>query len=371
MDLQSLILLFSVALVATVLGMPLNIRMALRYGIVDKPDSRKTHIRLTPRIGGLAFVLSALVAIVLFIPIDRILLGFLAGTLLTLMVGAADDIWQISPRMKMAGQIVAATLFVLISGVSIRYFGDLFGIGNLDTGPFALLFTVFSIVAVMNAINLSDGLDGLAGGISLIALAFLLYFALLAEHSEVAYMAIAFAGSIVGFLYFNVSPAKTFMGDAGSITLGFVLSALSVLLVFDGRAVPGSIQPITLALLICLPIMDTVSVMIRRLVKGQKLSDPDNRHLHHVLLSLDFSKRSAVLIIYLMMIGFGVLAMALQGSAEWLQLLSGALLTGLLLFGCFYLQKKNFSVGKSRRASSDYSDADPETEEGNPVQSLK
>ncbi len=351
MDLQSLILLFSVALVATVLSMPLNIRMALRYGIVDKPDSRKTHIRLTPRIGGLAFVLSALLAIVLFLPIDRILLGFLAGTLLTLMVGAADDVWEISPRMKMAGQIAAATLFVLISGVSIRYFGDLFGIGNLETGPFALLFTVFSIVAVMNAINLSDGLDGLAGGITLIALAFLLYFALLAEHSEVAYMVIAFMGSILGFLYFNISPAKTFMGDAGSITLGFVLSSLSVLLMFDGRAVPGTIQPITLALLICLPIMDTVSVMIRRLLKGHKLSDPDNRHLHHVLLSLNLSKWMVVKTIYVCIVGFGLLGVFLRGEAEWLQLLCGTVLTGCILSGTHYLQAKNFIIGKTSQST--------------------
>lgn len=345
MDLQSAIILFSVAVVVTFLTMPLNIRLAVRYGIVDKPDPRRTHFRLTPRMGGLAFVLSALFAILLFLPLDRVLLGFVVGSLATLAVGAADDIWQISPRLKAAGQVVAATAFVLISGVSISYFGDLFGTGNLGTGPLALPFTVFAIVAVMNAINMTDGLDGLAGGVSLIALAFLLYFALLAEHHTVAYMTIAFIGSILIFLYFNLFPARTFMGDAGSMTLGFVLSSLSVLLMFDGRAVPGVIQPITLALVICLPIMDTVSVMIRRLLKGQKLSEPDNRHLHHVLLALNFSKWTAVRIIYLLMICFGVLAVALTGSDEWLQLFIGVLLTGGVLYGFYYLQKRELCAG--------------------------
>jgi UDP-GlcNAc:undecaprenyl-phosphate GlcNAc-1-phosphate transferase len=271
----------------------------------------------------------------------------------------------------MAGQIVAATTFVLVSGVAIRYFGNLFGTGNLGTGPLAVPFTVFAIVSVMNAINLTDGLDGLAGGVSLIALLFLLYFAVLAEHGPVAYMAIAFIGSVIGFLYFNLFPARTFMGDAGSLTLGFVLSALSVLLMFDGRAVPGVIQPITLALIICLPIMDTVSVMIRRLLKGQKLSDPDNRHLHHVLLSLQFSKWATVRIIYLMMVGFGVLALALRGSAEWMQLLCGALLTGIVLYGCFYLQKSNFSIQKLRQTASTSDDHDYVAEEANPAKPTK
>ena len=332
--------------------MPLIIRLAVRYGAVDKPDPRRTHLRLTPRLGGLAFILSALLGILLFLPLDRVVLGFVVGTLATLAVGAADDIWQISPRFKMAGQIVAATAFVLITGVSISYFGDLFGTGNLGTGPLALPFTVFAIVSVMNAINLADGLDGLAGGLSLIALVFLFYFSWSVGHGEVAAMALAFIGSILAFLYFNLFPARTFMGDAGSIALGFVLSSLSILLMFDGRAVPGVIQPITLALIICLPIMDTVSVMIRRLLKGQKLSDPDNLHLHHVLLSLNFSKWQAVLIIYLLMIGFGVLAIVLQGSVEWLQLLCGALLTNVLIYGFFHMNKKSFIFKKPRRNST-------------------
>jgi UDP-GlcNAc:undecaprenyl-phosphate GlcNAc-1-phosphate transferase len=251
----------------------------------------------------------------------------------------------------MAGQIVAATTFVLVSGVAIRYFGNLFGTGNLGTGPLALPFTVFAIVSVMNAINLTDGLDGLAGGLSLIALLFLLYFAVLAEHGPVAYMAIAFMGGVIGFLHFNLFPARTFMGDAGSLTLGFVLSALSVLLMFDGRGMPGVIQPITLALIICLPIMDTVSVMIRRLLKGQKLSDPDNRHLHHILLSLNFSKTSSVLVICLFMIGFGAAAILLQKSAEWIQLLAGASSSSIVLYGLYYLQKTNFRVKKLPHSS--------------------
>lgn len=352
MELQGAIIIFSVALVATVLTMPLNIRLAIRHGIVDKPDPRRTHLRLTPRMGGLAFIASALAAILLFLPLDRVLLGFVAGTLLTLAVGAADDIWQISPRLKMAGQIVAATTFVLVSGVAIRYFGNLFGTGNLGTGPLALPFTVFAIVSVMNAINLTDGLDGLAGGVSAIALLFLLYFAVLTEHSAVAYMSIAFIASIFGFLYYNLFPARIFMGDTGSLTLGFVLSALSVLLMFDGRAVPGVIQPITLALIICLPIMDTVSVMIRRMLKRQSLSAPDNRHLHHVLLALNFSKFSTVLVIYLIMTGFGVLAIVLQGSAEWSQLLCGVLLTGTLLYGLYFLKAANFGIGGFRKGSA-------------------
>jgi UDP-GlcNAc:undecaprenyl-phosphate GlcNAc-1-phosphate transferase len=330
-----LVLFFFPALLLALWLTPLAIHFARRVNAVDLPDNRKIHSRAIVRLGGLSMLIALAVPLLFSLDLDRRLIGFLVGLLVAAVTGLIDDLFRLSTKQKFAGEILAASAFILISGTSLESFGNLLGFGEITTGVLALPITIFCMVGVMNALNLSDGLDGLAAGLAAIACGFLGLSAYLSrDYSHVAIM-VALVGAVVGFLRYNTFPARLFMGDSGSLVLGYSLAALSVMTVFrDGTGIHQ--DPITVAGILALPIIDTLVVMTRRAVHGENPFRPDRTHLHHRLMDLGLPHAAVVSIMYATMAMFGSIAWSIRFQPEWVRFLTIAGL-GMLVYGSVYL----------------------------------
>ena len=326
MDITEIALFGFVALILTLLLTPLSMKLAVAVGAIDIPDDRKLHDGNIPCLGGLAFAISFGISCLIFLPLNSIVSGLLIGLVIITITGLADDIWHIRPVLKFSGEITGSLIFVLYGGTELKSFGDLIGIGSLETGIFAVPITVFCMVGVMNAINFADGMDGLAGGMSAIACLFLIYFSLQSGHWFNLALSVSLFGCLIGFLYFNFHPAKIFMGDTGSLVLGYILSSICVLSQkLDGEL---PIAPISMALILALPIADTMWVMTRRVLRGGSPFLPDTTHLHHTLMTLNLSHSGVVAVIYACMIICGFLAVFMQSMLEWVQFAAG---TGFII----------------------------------------
>ncbi|MBP2690180.1 MAG: UDP-GlcNAc:undecaprenyl-phosphate GlcNAc-phosphate transferase [Deltaproteobacteria bacterium] len=303
-------LLFFTSLFLSLFLTPVASRFALRIGAVDLPDGRKIHGEAIPRLGGLA-IFSAVIVTLLGsgVPLKGTA-PYLCGFLLVAATGFVDDVSRLKPAAKFAGQVLAAGFFVWASGESLRDLGDLAGTGTVRTGWFAPFFTVFCMVGIMNALNLSDGLDGLAGGISVIACVTLGIFAFILRDWTSLTILLALSGGVVGFLRYNSYPATLFMGDTGSLTLGFCLSAVAVRL---SQRTGTEVSPVTIVTVLALPAFDTLVVMLSRLLRWQNPFLPDKTHLHHRLMELGLSHTAVVSTLYATMAGFGYLAWAVRG----------------------------------------------------------
>ena len=319
----------------TLLMMPLAIRLSNKTGIVDKPDDRKLHDTDIPILGGLVIAISFIVSCFFFLSLNQQLFGFFAGLIVITLTGLIDDLKHINHILKFIGEIAASLIFLIFSGNMIITFGDLIAIGPLDTGNLALPISVFCMVGVMNALNFADGLDGLAGGISIIACLFLIYFAFICNSWPYLIILSALFGSLLGFLYYNRHPAKIFMGDTGSLVLGYILSAMCIMLVQESACI-SSILPISMAIVMGIPIVDALLVMTIRMIKGRSPFFPDNTHLHHRLLILECSHANTVRIIYLLMLSCGLLAVVLRPFSEWLQFMIGVFYASVV-FGVVYI----------------------------------
>ena len=329
-----LALIFFPALFLSLWLTPVVIRYSYRLNAIDRPGERKVHERAVSRLGGAAMVAGLVLPLVFFSSLDRTMQAFLAGVFLITATGFLDDVYHISPVAKFAGEIAAALAFVFLSGISIREFGDLFGTGKISAGSLQPLLTVFCMVGVMNALNLSDGLDGLAGGISAIACVFLGLFAYLSADWVPLWILLALLGSLFGFLRYNTYPANLFMGDTGSLLLGYTLSATAVMLVKEDN--PGMhLSPPMVAGVLALPITDTLLVMSRRFRHGENPFLPDQTHLHHRLLDLGFPHAVVVPILYLSTAMFGVQAWFLRDAPDWGQF-AAVMLLAMLVHGSVY-----------------------------------
>ncbi len=321
-------LLFFTALVVSLFLTPLTVRLSSRIGALDLPGERKIHLGPVPRLGGLALTAALATSLALFLPWDRQLAALLSGALLISTVGFVDDLWHLRPSIKFLGQVAACSLFVYLSGASLTTFGDLLGVGAIHTGVLAPVITVFCMVGVVNALNLSDGLDGLAGGVTAIAC---LFFAALGYGSGNAFavaVAAALFGAVVGFLRFNSHPATLFMGDCGSLPLGYTLSAVAVLLTRGGGE--AAVRPVTAALVLAIPVVDTVLVMTRRVWHGQSPFLPDKTHLHHRLMDLGLPHAAVVSILYAAAAALGGVAWALRDRADYAQFGGGLAAVGVV-----------------------------------------
>jgi UDP-GlcNAc:undecaprenyl-phosphate/decaprenyl-phosphate GlcNAc-1-phosphate transferase len=330
---SQLAVLFFPALLLSLWLVPLTNRLAFRIGAIDCPCGRKVHTRAIPRLGGLAMVAGLIVPLLLFQEIDRSLVAFLAGALIVAFTGFLDDAYRIPPGLKFAGEIAAAFVFIFGSGAMLTSLGDFLGVGEVRTGFLAPAVTVFCMVGVMNAFNLSDGLDGLAGGLAAIACVFLGVFAWQAGHWLPLAVLAALFGAVLGFLRYNTHPASLFMGDAGSLLLGYSLSAVAVMLV-QGSGAGIELSPVPVAAVLALPIIDTLLVMGRRVWRRENPFQPDKTHLHHRLLDLGLPHAAVVSILYVSAAGFGLQAWGLQDLPEGIQfaavLLLGAAVNGFV-----------------------------------------
>jgi UDP-GlcNAc:undecaprenyl-phosphate GlcNAc-1-phosphate transferase len=318
----SLLLIAASALLLAIGVTPLMRRLALQTGTVDKPAARKIHANPVPLLGGAAIYLAFILVLLFFGDrgyVNQVVGIFVGATMMSFM-GIADDRWGLGSYVKLAGQLLAAAVLIY-SGVQVNLFG-----GWLDIG-----LTVLWVVAITNAFNLLDNMDGLSGGIAMIAATFFLLLAAMSGQYLVGALAAALAGACAGFLFYNWNPAHIFMGDAGSLFLGFMLAALAIKLRFPANS-PIVTWMIPLMVL-ALPIFDTTLVFISRLRRGKNpLTTPGKDHVSHRLAHLLGSRREAVLVCYLIAGAVGLAAVYVsQATLPAALLLGGAVFVAGLL----------------------------------------
>ena len=290
---MDLLLAFIIAMIVTMTLIPPLIRVAGSLHVLDEPGERKQHVRAIPCVGGLAMAVGAFLPLLLWLPMDRLLAAYLGASLILIAFGVWDDRVALSPGVKFAGQLIAALIIVFVGNVTISSvtLTDRIALPSFVATPLTVLF----LLGVTNAINLSDGLDGLAGGTTMLACCALAALGLALNVSFVATVALVVVGSILGFLRFNTYPARVFMGDGGSQFLGFTAGVLAIVLTqYDGAPLSAAL-PI---LLLGLPILDTLTVMLMRIRRGQSPFRADRTHIHHKLLALGFDHHEAVVLIY-------------------------------------------------------------------------
>ena len=305
---------FLIALIVALAATPAVIVLADKTGAMDAPDARKVHKGPMPRIGGLAIYCGFMVSVLLMLNFGELapemangVIGLLLGGTLIVIIGLIDDYKNLPAKVKLLGQIVAACVVVYFD-VRIDFITDPFG-DYLYLEYLAAPATVFWIVGLTNTVNLIDGLDGLAAGVSTIASITIMLVALQENVTLVALFTAALAGAAIGFLRYNFNPARIFMGDTGSMFLGFILAGVSVIGAVKSTATIALIVPI---LALGLPIMDTTFAIIRRYRGGVPIFKPDKGHLHHRLLDLGFSQKQAVLLMYVISALLGLSAVALN-----------------------------------------------------------
>lgn len=307
-----LFLAITVAFFAAIILTPLVRRFAFRIGAVDQPNYRKVHTAIMPRIGGLAIFGAFLIGYVILRPEDVHATGILVGAVIIILTGFLDDMLEITAKAKVVGQLAAAIVVVTWGGLQIDFINLPFG-GQIEFGYLSIPITIIWIIGISNAINLIDGLDGLAAGVSTIALISLSIMAIIMGNPFVMATAAILAASSFGFLFFNFHPAKIFMGDTGSLFLGYMISVLA-LLGFKNVTVVSLIIPV---IILGVPISDTFFAIIRRIRMKQKITAPDKSHLHHCLLNSGFSHKQTVLIIYGIAALFGLAAILFSQATVW------------------------------------------------------
>lgn len=318
------------ALISYVLT-PIVMLLAVKVKAIDIPkDGRRMHSRPIPRLGGLAIFIAFELGVLIFCDLSNQVIGMLLGAVVIAGLGFADDILNLSPWLKLLFQGIAAAIPILCGNVISRI--SLFGY-TIEFGKWGILFTVFWIIALTNAVNLIDGLDGLACGVASISSFSLLIITIMLAESNVAVIAAILFGSCVGFLPFNFNPAKIFMGDTGALTLGYVLSCISIQGLLKTQAMVSFFVPF---LIFALPVADTTVAIIRRLIQGKSPFQADRGHLHHKLIDLGLSQRQSVTVLYAIS---GILAISsvifLTSKLRAVVVIAIAIIFGVLNFRIF------------------------------------
>ena len=339
------VLAFMIALGMALILMPAVIAFARQTGALDKPDARKVHVRPIPRIGGIgiyaAFMASILVQLIFADVTPEFmtsLIGLMIGGTIIVAIGIIDDYCDLPAKVKLLGQIFAAAVLVIGFDVRIDVITDPFG-DYIYLEFLAIPATIFWVVGLTNTVNLIDGLDGLAAGVSSIAAVTIFLVAMEEGIPFVAMVTAALAGAAVGFLYYNFNPARIFMGDTGSMFLGFMLAGISVVGAVKSAATIALIVPI---LALGLPILDTTFAIVRRARNHRPIFKPDKGHLHHRLLAHGFTQKQAVLLMYVVSALFGLCAIALtavstQAAALIILIVAAAVLVGARKLGILQL----------------------------------
>jgi len=295
---------------------PIVKTFAQRVGAMDVPgEQRRVHDHPIPRMGGLAIFLGFILSVLLFADINRQMQGILLGCVIIVATGAVDDIISLNAWVKLALQILAAVVAVL-HGVEINVLANpalWSDTQYLILNGWDIPITIIWIVGITNSVNLIDGLDGLAVGVSTISSLTMLVIALVVSDSSVAIVLAALAGACVGFMPYNLNPAKIFMGDTGALLLGYVLATMSILGLFKFYAVVSFAVPL---LAVAVPLFDTGFSFFRRLFKGQSPMHADRGHFHHRLIDMGLSQKQAVAVLYSISAILGLAAVVITTSGE-------------------------------------------------------
>lgn len=342
--------LFTLSFILSISAMPLLKRLAFKYNLmIDLPNKRKMHVKATPRNGGIGIALALFSAILLGSAM-RLgvsgedvfhIIGIILGGVLILLIGIFDDMRGMKAYPKLVGQTFAAIILILagikIDAISIPFWH----VVHLPL-PIGIFLTIFWVLAVINALNLIDGIDALAAGVALIASTILFILALSQGKILMAIITISLIGSCLGFLKYNYPPASLFMGDCGSMLLGFTLAASSIQCSYKNAAAASLLIPITI---LGLPLLDTTLAIVRRLWKKQSPFHADKEHVHHQLLSLGLNNKRALLILYGLSGFLGIVAIIATLVSEDISAIvitvAGAILIIILLLLSKFNNKRN------------------------------
>lgn len=342
----TIIAAFAVAAVLSYFFTPPVKNFAHKVGAIDVPkDARRMHKKPIPRLGGLAIYGGFLCSILIFGQLDETMLCVLLGAAIIVALGIFDDVLALGAKLKFVVQIVAAAIPVCIGDLQIGLFTNLNPLSDtpfVHLGILAVPVTIIWIVGITNAVNLIDGLDGLAVGVSSIAAITMLAVALLTGNMPIAITMAALAGACIGFMPYNLNPAKIFMGDTGSTFLGYMLATVSIMGLFKFYAVISFAVPF---LILGLPIFDTANAIIRRVAAGRSPMSPDRGHVHHKLIDMGFNQKQAVAILYAISATLGLTAVVLTSSGEvkaivlLLTVLAAILVGACIIYGAEHWSK--------------------------------
>ncbi len=310
----TIVLAFAVALLISFFMTPPVKHFAETVGAIDIPkDDRRVHKHPIPRMGGLAIFLGFMASLLLFVDMDTKVMGMLIGACLIVGMGAVDDIVSLNPWVKLGVQIFAAVVAIRCGVVfdEISNPNFLSNQSYIEIGFLSVPLTILWIVGCTNAVNLIDGLDGLAVGISAISSTTMLVVSIFVAEPIVTLILAAVTGACLGFMPYNVNPAKIFMGDVGSQLLGFVLATVSIMGLFKLHAIITFIVPV---LALALPLTDTAFAFIRRIAHGESPFHADKKHLHHRLLAMGLNQKQAVAVMYCISALMGLIAVLIAGT---------------------------------------------------------
>ena len=337
--------------------------LAFRVGAVDIPrDSRRMHNHPIPRMGGLAIFFGFILSALIFVPLDAPLRGMLLGAVIIVILGIFDDIYALPALPKLLVQIAAAAVAVLMGNqIEVLSNPNIFSSNPYwDLGFLSIPISVFWIVGITNAVNLIDGLDGLACGVSTISSMTMLVIALTVAEPDVALLMAALAGGCIGFLPYNLNPAKIFMGDTGSTFLGFILATVSIEGLFKSYAIISFAVPF---LMLGLPIFDTCFAILRRVSHGQSPMSPDRGHIHHRLIDMGFNQKQAVAVLYVIsaILGLSAVVLTTSGPVKAMLLLMALCFAGAIA-GHIFLSNNRKDMEKGK-ASEEQTEESPEEEQ--------
>lgn len=281
---------------------PLLIKYSIRLGLVDKPNQRKVHSTPIPVVGGIALMICSMAAIVLTKTGLSLFIQYpvvITGSILLFVVGVWDDRKNLRPLHRLMLQVLCG-FAIAASGIRLSSFYGIFGINELNTFWQYVLTTII-ITGVTNAFNLMDGIDGLAGGLALINIVTLAVLSFLFQQYSIFILLVAIAGGLVAFLKFNTHPARIFMGDGGSLMLGFLMSSVGILLIEKGASFHdfnNSYTVLIVSAILIIPVFDSLRVYAGRIQRGGSPFKADKTHLHHLFLNLGFNHKKTAFMIY-------------------------------------------------------------------------
>ena len=309
-----------VTAISCIVAIRLITPFAVNIDLVDKPNQRKKHIGNIPLVGGISIFIAIIIGLLTTqIDINQ-QKNLLLAMMVVVVVGVIDDHQELSTKSRILSHIVAVSVVVVLDNVALNSLGWIFGVNEFKLHAWAIFFTIFAVIGVMNAINMSDGIDGLSGSLSLITLLFISYFAYIAGQYDYLLIALLVCSTLIPFLLFNLGvfgkSRKVFMGDAGTTLLGLVIA---VLLITLSQGDSAAFRPVAALWLLAIPLIDTFTIMSRRIIKRKSPFKADREHLHHFFVRSGISDRRALLIIVLLSFSITFLGfwMEVNNVAEW------------------------------------------------------
>lgn len=307
---MDLVASFSISLIISILITPFIKFMAVRLNYLDHPNGKKVHAHSTPLLGGLAIFLSFVISIIFTLPIEKEIIAIFLGSLVLIIIGLIDDKFGMMPTTKLFGQLIAALTIVKFGGIKAEFISNYY---------LSIIFTCFWVIGITNAVNLLDNMNGLSSGLVAIASIFFAVIAFLQNNIMAASMSLALCGACLGFLRYNFPNASIFMGDVGSLFIGFCVACIAMLTSWQGGKF-NLVSLVTPIIILAYPIFDTALVSILRVKEKRSIFQGGRDHSSHRISVVGFKRKNTVIVIYLITAGLGVLALILRKLEFFYQL---------------------------------------------------